>query len=489
MYRNRRKTQKKKGKAKASGYTSGTASEISPDEGNLKLKNKKDNGKSNNRDVDKTTKNIRKHAEEKIMNVEEEEVEEEEEEENEDVIEEKVDMVPPAPAVQLDGLKNAKKKTESLEEAEVAENSSPALESSTYDGWAVKEKKQKKKQDLNDSFVEEQSITTVPVDNIEPLASEKLEEEDEEFEEQPPVDFVTEELVVETKKLGLLIGTKGITRIGIQNITGAEILMPKTTTNSASMSTIAVKGTAAAVKEACVALKELCSKGYAQILVPADFVESTVTVHHKCLPDIIGKGGSSIKAIQTATGVKISIPTVGPRGPPPGASNKVKVNVAGIREQVSIARKTILELTKYFHTEMTHPGYIHTELDIPENYYSYIIGPKGAEIKNIQSTCKVTVHIPNDETFVQNVLIVGEPQNVCAAEEMVKKIVQRVDNLAIERAAAEAAELAKWGPGATARTTAHNSSGSLSAENSTSDSPVQIADSGAPDDQWMKTFS
>lgn len=468
----------KANKPKQSGYTS---SDFSQDEAIIKRKGGKKGGKSNNGVALKPVEEIKKSipvVEEDSVDVYEEEEEEEEVEEEEEEEEEVVVAPPPPPPAPV--TKKAKKEkapppTQVIEQA--VEDPETAI-----DGWAVKEKKVKKK-DLNDSIIEDQSfITQAPVEE-----DEKAEGEEDEDIEKPPVDFVSEELVVETRKLGLLIGPKGVTRIGIQNITGAEIFMSKTLNSTSQTSVVTVKGTAAAVKEACVAMKELCAKGYAQILVPADFVEGSVTVHHKFLPDIIGKGGSCVKAIQTATGVKISIPSVGPKTPPPGLSNKVKINVAGLREQVSIARKTILELTKYYHTEMTHPGVIHEELDIPESYYSYIIGPKGAEVKNIQATCKVSVHIPNDESFTQNILVVGEPSNVAAAKLMVKKVVERVENIAIDRAAAEAAELAKWGPGATARS-ANNSSNDLATEANGITSTL-IDEAGGSDEQWMKSFS
>ena len=44
---------------------------------------------------------------------------------------------------------------------------------------------------------------------------------------------------------------------------------------------------------------------------------------------------------------------------------------------MSIARNLILEITRYYHTPVTHPGVVHKELDIDSKYFNFIIGAKG----------------------------------------------------------------------------------------------------------------
>lgn len=111
------------------------------------------------------------------------------------------------------------------------------------------------------------------------------------------------------------------------------------------------------------------------------------------LPDIIGKGGSSIRAIQAHTGVKISTPSDYVRVLPSGETitpSKVKIILAGTRDKIAVARGLILDLCKYYYTPVTHPGLTHAELDIDSRYYNYIIGSKGSEIKHIQANYKVS---------------------------------------------------------------------------------------------------
>ena len=184
------------------------------------------------------------------------------------------------------------------------------------------------------------------------------------------------------------------------------------------------------------------------------------------LPDIIGKGGASIKAIQQHTGVKISTPSGYTRTAPSGETivpSKVKIVLAGPKDKVALARSLILDLTKYFHTPVTHPGLVHIELDIPANYYNYIIGAKGSEIKHIQANYKVTVYIPGAESSHDQLLIVGDEAAVQNAEKHIRRLMEKVDTQAAERARIEA-EGAALGENARARFAAA-AAGTANAEN------------------------
>lgn len=189
------------------------------------------------------------------------------------------------------------------------------------------------------------------------------------------------------------------------------------------------------------------------------------------LPDIIGKGGASIKAIQQHTGVKISTPSGYTRTAPSGETivpSKVKIVLAGPKDKVALARSLILDLTKYFHTPVTHPGLVHIELDIPANYYNYIIGSKGSEIKHIQANYKVTVYIPGAESSHDQLLIVGDEAAVQNAEKHIRRLMEKVDTQAAERARIEA-EGAALGENARARFAAASAgaaaAGTANAEN------------------------
>lgn len=153
-----------------------------------------------------------------------------------------------------------------------------------YDGWAVVENSRKLKKksestsDLDD--IPPLMANTPPVVAAAPPSAPVAMVLDE-APAAPPVDTVTRELIVESRKLGLLIGPKGVTKIGMQTATGTEITMPKVEKDHTGPVTITVTGPAEGVDRAVHALNELCTKGYCNLLASPDFHESYVEVKPK----------------------------------------------------------------------------------------------------------------------------------------------------------------------------------------------------------------
>ena len=111
--------------------------------------------------------------------------------------------------------------------------------------------------------------------------------------------------------------------------------------------------------------------------------------------------------------------------PPQGGKDdkaNVKIAVSGMKDNVIKTKQLIKELIQYYHTPITHPGFEHIEMEVAPQYYNYIIGAKGSEIKHIQANFKVQVHIPNAETVCKGVLIVGLPINIESARKYILKI-------------------------------------------------------------------
>jgi polyribonucleotide nucleotidyltransferase len=141
------------------------------------------------------------------------------------------------------------------------------------------------------------------------------------------------------------------------------------------------------------------------------------------LSEIIGKSGASIRAIQDKLGVRITIPPTAAKD----TTAMVKIGIAGDRENINRAKEVIREIMTYYHSPITHPGYVHVSLDIPQRMYNGIIGAKGGEIRHIQNNFKVAVHIPNPNSLTQHVIVVGEQSNqVDNAVRYIQKIVQQI---------------------------------------------------------------
>jgi hypothetical protein len=106
----------------------------------------------------------------------------------------------------------------------------------------------------------------------------------------------------------------------------------------------------------------------------------------------------------------------------------VKVDLAGNKGKIADLKKIVKELVKYYHTEVTHPGMVHEEIsheEVNPSWYNLIIGKGGSEIRHVQNNFKVSVHIPNDMSQCENLLIVGLPENVAAAKAYILKIIEK----------------------------------------------------------------
>lgn len=145
------------------------------------------------------------------------------------------------------------------------------------DGWAVVEVK-KSKTKLEAEATAAESENTAPVTPVP-----EVEKEVPAVPAAPVVETVTQPMTVDSRKIGLLIGPKGVTKIGIQVATGATIEMPKVDKDApATTAIVNVTGTADAVARAVHALNELCTKGYSTLLAPDDFQEGYVAIHPRC---------------------------------------------------------------------------------------------------------------------------------------------------------------------------------------------------------------
>jgi predicted RNA-binding protein YlqC (UPF0109 family) len=281
-------------------------------------------------------------------------------------------------------------------------------QSQISDGWAVVEDRRKKKP----KPVEVKIAANVSEDDLTAQATSSV---------------VTEQVMVDSKKIGGIIGPKGVTLHAIQDMTEVKIDTPKDRDGSAQVA-VTVSGSAEGVVAAVKIIKELNTKGYSKALEGDNFNESAISVKYSYLSELIGKNGCCIRAMQDKTGVKISIP------PNNDAKTKVRIGLAGTPEGIIEVKTIIGEIMTYFHSEVTHPGVIHQTMDVPERMYNMIIGSRGAEIKHIQNNFKVSVHIPNAESTIKDVLIVGQKAGVDGAIKYIEKI---VSNLTQEEAKAE----------------------------------------------------
>lgn len=245
----------------------------------------------------------------------------------------------------------------------------------------------------------------------------------------PPIPQVEKQVKVDPKKVGFIIGPKGTTLRAIEAAAECSIMMPKTDRDSTTLATVTITGTATAASRGAKAVNDLATKGYSTLIAGEGFQENSISVPIKSIPDIIGRNGNVIKKIQDIFKVKLNIPDTSNRD---ASVTKIRITVAGMKEQVAQAKNVIKEITQLFYSSVTHPDTTHTELDVAPETYSLIIGPKGSEIRHIQSNFKVSVHIPNSETHFEKVLVVGTAVAVEKAKTYILKMILKHEQRAQE---------------------------------------------------------
>jgi len=235
--------------------------------------------------------------------------------------------------------------------------------------------------------------------------------------EAPSIESYSDSMQVPEAKIGIIIGPKGATIAKIKEKT-------ECTRIDADGNTFTFTGKKEAVNQAMAAVTELIQKGYTSLNYD-DFAENFVNVPATSLPDIIGKQGKIIMKIKEELHCEVSIPRGD--GPPVDPKNvdpnkKVKVTIAGKSENVEKTKGVITDILKYYHSEITHPGEVHEEMDIAEWQRGFIIGKGGSEMRHIQNNFKVKMYIPRDASMNKNVVIVGEPYGVERAKTYVDKL-------------------------------------------------------------------
>ena len=178
------------------------------------------------------------------------------------------------------------------------------------------------------------------------------------------------------------------------------------------------------MQKAKQAVLELCSKGYATLLQADTFGTSSIAVHPKSLAEIVGPSGSTIKALQNALNVKITIPKTHWTPETLQIGNKeptCRVGIAGDdKKNVQQAKQCIAELLQYHHTSMTHPGLVHETVSVPHEFVHCVVGPRGSEIKHIKGNYQVNVYIEDEQAIV-----VGKQSNVDKAVAYIQRLMDR----------------------------------------------------------------
>lgn len=269
-------------------------------------------------------------------------------------------------------------------------------------------------------------------------------------------------VTIDASRIGIIIGPKGATMNAIQEKTGTklDVNAPKPEEKAggnqfrpvvggkskatAKATVVITEGSPEGQKAAKKAILELADRGYAALLQAEGFGESSVSVHPRFLSEIVGTGGKIIKAIQSELDVKLTIPKTDwtPKTMQIGnVEPKVRVGIAGDSPaNVKQAKQVINDIVAYHHHPITHPGLIHQEVNVPQEFFHCIIGTRGSEIKHIRGNYKVEVYMPSSESWctTENVICVGKSNDVEKAISYIKLLMDRDSELREQKYSDEA---------------------------------------------------
>jgi len=262
-------------------------------------------------------------------------------------------------------------------------------------------------------------------------------------------------VTIDASRVGIVIGPRGATMNSIQEKTGTKLdvnapakpedgagagaasngqfrpVVNGSSSSSNKATVVVSEGTPEMQQVAKRAVLELADRGYATLLQAEGFGESSVSVHPRFLSEIVGSQGKTIKAIQTALDVKLTIPKTewSPKQPQIGNSEpSCRIGIAGdLPANVKTAKQVIRDLCQYHHHEITHPGFVHQEVNVPTEFFHCVIGTRGSEIKHIRGNYKVEVYMPSNESWctTDNVLCVGKSNDVEKAINYIKLLMER----------------------------------------------------------------
>lgn len=190
---------------------------------------------------------------------------------------------------------------------------------------------------------------------------------------------------------------------------------------------VSITGPKDGVEVALKAIDDIITKGYCTLAHGDDFKEEQYKVHPKVLPSLIGPGWCIIKKIKEACEVEIGITDNGKKGGKDGKGQmkKATIVIGGAKSNVEKAKEIFHDLTtKQFH-EVTHPGKVCREIEVPWDYLNLLIGKGGSEIRHMQNSYDVNVTIPNEINNNEHVMVVGEKHRVDQCEKHINSIITR----------------------------------------------------------------
>jgi len=253
--------------------------------------------------------------------------------------------------------------------------------------------------------------------------------------DEPPKKQYGGEQTVEIKTLddknlvGRIIGPEGKILNALQNEFGVKLDIQNEFVN--------ISGPKDGVTACMKAIDDVLTKGYASFTFGDDFLEEKLKIHPRQVPDLVGKQWANMNALKQRLGVEVGIldaPKPGTQAPAQAKPNpkqqikKATVVIGGSAVNVREAKKVIEQLLTKFYHPITHPNSIMKEIECDWGYLNLVIGRGGSEIKHMQNSFGVSVHIPSEINGNENIVVVGPETGVLRCEKHISSLLWSAAN-------------------------------------------------------------
>jgi len=147
--------------------------------------------------------------------------------------------------------------------------------------------------------------------------------------------------------------------------------------------------------------------------MPVRELEVPKSLHHL----IVGKGGSTLKSLQTELSVVITLPR------PEETNNQTIVLNAQTKETLDRLQDRLQQILKI----NIGSKLVTSHLKVPKDQHHIIIGKKGATIQELQQKCHALISIPGTNDNSDLITVQGVEESVLLVEAEIKHLCKKAD--------------------------------------------------------------
>lgn len=216
---------------------------------------------------------------------------------------------------------------------------------------------------------------------------------------------------VDKKHYKLIIGAGSKNITTLQTMFTCKIQLPN---KNSSDDTVTISGQNNEQLALCKeAISQLVEKGYCKAL-SGDVTDVSMTVSNIGL--LIGPGGKNVGTIREKTKIEINLPPREDRNKNE-KSKDATVTLIGDLVGIQAAMNAINQLMLQGFCDLTHPDWVKISLAFPGSMLGILLGPKGSNLRTIETETETTVKVPNnkseeDKARLVNISIIGAIANV-----------------------------------------------------------------------------